>query len=207
MLARTNIDTLIELSLEEAQETADQAMRRRTSVAGIAPNGEIHCHIYPTSDTKRCFKLPPNIKAINLDVKALTVGSAFDLLLVNNEVVRIESPAIHSFDVQKQYPQGLRVLTAVVNQAAEGKNGVAIAISTAGGQEKLYSITSHTGMWQGQTEEDRKRVFNGLSAGDNVNIWIDDNEPKAMKGDNKVTDVKYCSVNYGLKSKLSPCNS
>lgn len=175
--------------------------RMRSRVDAINAQGQIQCSVYPTMRTKESFCLNPDIAAEGLDVTKLAVGMPFDVLMVGNQVVAIESPAIHPFDIPKLYPNGLVQVTAQIENPAEGINGAITAkYATAAGQQTLYRITSLTRMFQAQADEPlREKIYQALKKGDSVNLWIDPTSGTTQTGypePQDVIDVQYLSVNF-----------
>lgn len=180
--------------------TITSIVRHRTRVDEIVNGGKIHCHIYPTLNSKQCFHVTPEFLSPELDITTLTVGTPVDLLLAGDEVVGLEEPAVHPFDIKTLYPNGLECLTAIINQAAEGVNDAVIAKSKVGGKENYYRITTLTKMFDAQADSERRdQIYRSLKEGDSVNLWVDKESPAMQTGDPKVIsvkDVKYLSVNY-----------
>lgn len=174
--------------------------RHRTTVLGRDDQGRIECTVYPTLTSKLCFALREEMASDGVNFAALKSGDAIDVLLAgNNEPVSIEKPQIHPFDIKNLHPNGLLNVGAVIQQPAEGVYGPVIARSTEGGVETLYRITSLTGMFQAQADEElRAKIYNGLKAGASVNLWVKRDAATTVSGQNPdvVIDVEYLSVNY-----------
>lgn len=174
--------------------------RTRTSVERIK-DGKIHCHIFPNLGIKPShIEIDTRfVKAVGLDVSRMTVGETFDVVLVDEKIVRIEPPSIHPF--HPSLLQKLECVTAVIYTPAEGIYDAVLAKYAVSGEETAYRITSLTRMFEAQSsgdEELRKQIFYGLKQGDSVNVWVDRFAPLAATGVDArpVADVKYLSVNY-----------
>ncbi|OFW87340.1 MAG: hypothetical protein A3J37_04170 [Alphaproteobacteria bacterium RIFCSPHIGHO2_12_FULL_45_9] len=192
--------TALDSNVYDGLEIPLNERRTRTSVERIK-DGKIHCHIFPNLGIKPSYKeIDTNVvTAVGLDVSRMTVGESFDVVLVDEEIFRIEPPSVHPFD--PSLLQKLECTTATIYTPAEGTYDAVLAKYAVSDKETTYRITSLTRMFEAQSFGDeplRKKIFHGLKQGDSVNVWVDPSAPLSATGADArpVVDVKYLSVNY-----------
>ena len=176
-----------------------QPTRHRTHVREFTEAGA-RCVIYPPFSHPKHLDISSETKVGGIDITKLAVGTALDVLVVNNEIVGVENPAIHPFDLKKRFPNGLECVTATIETPSAGIYHAVTAKFARRGEETLYRITSLTGMFQAQADDDlRNRIYHGLKPQDSVNIWIDPSILPTKTGNPEpklVFDAQFLSVNW-----------